>query len=211
MSGLSDRAKELIPKARIVSFEGWDDLSSDAIARLQAADKASQYLTDEDLAVVTEAIPSFDSASHAASLDRLAVAKQLRDQAADIVDEARADVLDSYPGILEPGGGLYPPMRADACWRDFWQFLRCITYGIAGAHVQYTNAAGLSAMEQLYEELKVPLPAMVTGLKGIKSAGLSRFEDETQRAISPYFDHLITQLSTFLKDPQKTSTNSPTT
>ena len=211
MSGLSDRAKKLIPKARIVSFSGWDDLSSEAIARLQTADDHSQYLTDEDLAVVTDATPSPDSDPNAAEVDRLAVVKQLRDQAADIVDEARADVLETYPGILEPGGGLHPSTRADACWRDFWQFLRCITYGIAGGHVQYTSASGLTAMEQLYEELQVPLPAMVTGLKGVKSASLRRVNDETQQAIAPYFDHLITQLSAFLKDAPKTPTNSPIT
>lgn len=195
MSGLSDRAKELIPQARIVSFAGWDDVAPGAIARLQTADDNSQYLSDEDLAVVSKSV----SNSTDANVDTIEVVKQLRDQAADIVDEARADVLKAFPGILDPGGGLYPPMRADACWRDFWQFLRCITYGIAGAQVQYTSSAGLAAMELLYEELQVPLPAMVKGLGGIKAASLKRFDAEVGRVIAPYFDHLTAQLSTFIK------------
>ncbi|MEL6813618.1 MAG: phycobilisome protein [Cyanobacteria bacterium J06598_3] len=196
MTGLSDRAKQLIPKARIVSFESWKDLPSDAIAIFQRADDERTYLSDEDLASLSAqgAIAKLPAANGSATT----VVKLLRDQAPDIIDEARGDVLKSFPGILEPGGGLCPPVRADACWRDFWQFLRCITYGIAGGHDHYTSAEGLQAMEQLYEELKVPLPAMVQGIKGLKAASLSRFEADVQSAIAPQFDHLIHQLSTFL-------------
>ncbi|MFK8185879.1 MAG: phycobilisome protein [Phormidesmis sp.] len=188
MQGLSERAKQLIPKAQIVSFASWQDMSSDAIAYFQRANEEKRYLTDEDLAAVSV----HTQASH------IEVVQQLRDQAAEIVDEARVDVLKAFPGILEPGGGLYPAMRAEACWRDFWQFLRCITYGIAGAHAQYTSAEGLAAMEELYEELKVPLPAMVTGLKGIKAASLNRLPAAQHESLAPYFDHLITQMSRFL-------------
>ncbi|MEM6450575.1 MAG: phycobilisome protein [Cyanobacteria bacterium P01_D01_bin.105] len=184
MQALSERAKQLIPKAQIVSFESWQDMSNEAIARFHTANEEKRYLTNEDLDAV--------GAHHASTLQRL------RDQAPAIVDEARAEVLQAHPGILEPGGGLYPAIRAEACWRDFWQFLRCITYGIASAHQQYTSAEGLAAMEQLYEELKVPLPAMVTGLKGIKKASLSRVPAEQHELMTPYFDHLITHMAHFL-------------
>jgi len=184
MQTLSDRAKQLIPKAQIVSFERWQKMPDEALARFRAANEEKRYLTDEDLSAV--------SASYAE------IAKQLRAQAADIVDEARAGVLQAYPGILEPGGGLYPEMRAEACWRDFWHFLRCITYGIAGEHEYYTSAEGLAAMEQLYEELKVPLSAMVTGLEGIKSASFSRVPEAQHEALAPYFDHLISRMARFL-------------
>jgi hypothetical protein len=121
----------------------------------------------------------------------------LRDQVVEIVDEARAGVLVRFPSILEPGGGLYPPERADACWRDFWQFLRCITYGIAGQQTQYTSESGLHHMRLLYEELHVPLDAMVLGLEGIKSASLKRVPLEQQSELAPYFDHLTQQLDRF--------------
>lgn len=191
---LSDRAKQLIPQARIVSFAEWDGVADgvadSAIARLQTADDEKRYPSDEDLTAIA-----------AVGVDAIAAVKQLRDQAADIVDEARAGVLQTFPGILEPGGGLYPPMRAEACWRDFWHFLRCITYGIASQQQTYTSPEGLAAMEQLYEELQVPLPAMVEGLKGIKKASLRRFPASAQPALAPYFDHLIAQLSAFLPLP----------
>ena len=195
MNQLSERAQQLIPKARIVSFDGWT-VGEEAIARLQTADDEKQYLSDQDLAILSQAV-STDPAFSTSSLAPSAVVKQLRDQAADIVDEARAEVLQAFPGILEPGGGLYPPQRAEACWRDFWHFLRCITCGIAGQQQHYTSPDGLTAMRQLYAELSVPLPAMVAGVKGIKKASLSRFPAEDQAALAPYFDHLITQLANF--------------
>jgi hypothetical protein len=188
MNPLSDRAKQLIPQARIVSFAGWHDLDPAVRDRFQTADDEGRYLTDEDLQAIAPSVPTA----------AISTVQQLRDHAADIVDEARAEVLARFPGILEPGGGLYPAFRADACWRDFWHFLRCITYGIAGQQSDYTSPAGLEAMEQLYDELKVPLPAMVEGLKGIKQASFSRFSEEDQAALAPYFDHLIARLSAYV-------------
>ncbi len=199
MNGLSDRAKALIPKARIISFAGWTEVDGEAITCFQAADDENRYLTDEELSKIKSLTSASDLSLSAVGLSATEVAKTLRLQAPDIVDEARAVVLTTFPNILEPGGGLFPPQRAEACWRDFWQFLRCITYGVAGQHHHYTDTDGLAAMEQLYEELQVPLPAMVAGLIGVKRASLRRFPIETYPALSPYFDHLIARLSTFVK------------
>jgi hypothetical protein len=200
----SDRVKDLILKARIVSFATWHDTHpAEAIALVQAADDQRRYLSDADLADLAKLAP--------AQARLMPVAKRLRDQVADIVDEARAGVLAKFPTITEPGGGLYPPERADACWRDFWQFLRCITYGIAGQRVDYTSAPGLEAMQRLYQELQVPLDAMVLGLEGIKAASLKRIQSEISLTVSTnglsesdletlpqYFDHLIDRLRQFL-------------
>lgn len=203
MNKLSDRAKQLIPQARIVSFIGWSTLTPEGIAHIKAADDTRQYLTDEDLAAIaakTSTQSSEPSPEPSPEVDTIAIVKQLRNQAADIVDEAKADVLKAFPGILEPGGDLYPTLRGDACWRDFWHFLRCITYGIAGQNRYYTSPSGLGAMKQLYQELQVPLPAMVVGLKGIKQASLKRLPADTHQTIVPYFDHLIEKMMLFVRD-----------
>ena len=71
-----------------------------------------------------------------------------------------------------------------------------MTYGIAGQRTDYTSAEGLYNMQLLYQELKVPLEAMVVGLEGIKHASLTRLDGET-KSLEPYFDHLITQLRQF--------------
>ena len=191
MTQLSEKIKELIIKARIVSFATWDSTHpSDAIAIFQRADDERRYLSDEELDILQEAVP--------ATSEYIPVVKMLRDGVTQIVDEARSHVLTQYPSITEPGGGLYPPERADACWRDFWHFLRCITYGIAGHHANYTSPVGLNYMKQLYVELQVPLEAMIFGLQGIKSASLRRCPVKQRDALSPYFDHLIGQMATFL-------------
>ncbi|WP_026100192.1 phycobilisome protein [Fortiea contorta] len=187
---LSTTVRELIQKARIVSFANWHSTHPpEAIQRFQAADDQGRYLTDEDLQQIQQMV--------SANTSLISVTQELRDRVAEIVDEARTQVLSTFPHITQPGGGLYPAARADACWRDFWHFLRCITYGIAGQHTDYTSAEGLHYMQLLYQELQVPLDAMVVGLEGIKAASLQRVAPEQQQTLSPYFDHLIEKLKQF--------------
>jgi hypothetical protein len=187
---LSEKVQALIKKARIVSFVTWQEThSAEALQIFQSADDERQYLTNEDLSQIERLAPGTALLS--------SIVQHLRDHVTEIVDEARAGVLATFPDITEPGGGLYPELRAEACWRDFWHFLRCITYGIAGQNTDYTSAEGLGYMQQLYQELQVPLDAMVVGLEGIKIASLKRVEPEYQAELIPYFEHLITELSRF--------------
>lgn len=187
---LSEAVKELIQKARIVSFSSWETTHPTAIIPVfQAADDQGRYLTDEDLQQIQTISPQTSAF--------IPVARLLRDRVTEIVNEAREKVLITFPDITQPGGGLYPPERAEACWRDFWHFLRCITYGIAGHSKDYTSATGLNYMNLLYQELRVPLDAMVVGLENIKIASLKRIDSEEQAVLAPYFEHLITQLKSF--------------
>jgi hypothetical protein len=187
---LSERAKQLIPLSRIVSFATWQDSEiAPAIEIFQQADDEGRYLSDSDLAQIKILLPS-----HA---DALESARLLRDRADRLVDDARQQVLAQYPGITETGGELYPPERAEACWRDFWHFLRCIAYGIAGQKIPYTSPEGLKNMQLLYQELRVPLEAMETGLLGLKTSSLQQFNSQQQEALSPYFEHLIEAMRRF--------------
>jgi Phycobilisome protein len=185
---LSNIVQILIAKAQIVSFEAYkSSYSTETIALFQAANESRRYLTNEDLAQIPP-----QSEDHKTLI---AIAQQLRDRAPSIVDEARALLLQHYPELVQPGGGLYPAFRAEACWRDFWHFLRCVTYGIAGAQTQYTSPKGLQAMEQLYQELEVPLSAMQFGLQQLKMVSLQQVSDP--EALSPYFAPLIDALAQF--------------
>lgn len=187
---LSERAKQLISQARIVSFATWKNLYSDeVIAIFQDADNQSRYLTDEDLERIKNIHPHLSL--------MLEKARLLREQAPNIVAEARKKVLADFPDITEPGNDLYPPERAEACWRDFWQFLRCITYGIAGNSPQFTSPEGLKNMELLYQELRVPVAAMLCGLEQLKKVSLQHFNSEDRDLLSLSFDHLISGLKTF--------------
>jgi hypothetical protein len=187
---LTDRIKDLIARARIVSFTTWKPTHSDAAIEIfQAAEEARVYLTDADYHQIATLSPTISSL--------IPVSQLLRDRVVEIVDEARAEVLSQFPHISEPGGGLYPPERAEACWRDFWHYLRPITYGLAGGQSEYTSAGGLHSMQLLYQELQVPLDAMFVGLEGIKTASLNRIDADRHAIVSPYFDHLIAQLKSF--------------
>lgn len=190
---LSDSVKDLIKKSRIMDFSSWrPGHPPESIARFQQADDERRYLTDEDFESIAELAPKMTTA--------IPVARKLRDEAPEIVDEARIQLLEKFPGISEPGGRLYPQERADACWRDFWHFLRSITYGIAGGRRDYTSQLGLHHMEALYRELQVPIDAMASGLKELKAASLKRLDASQHSAIGPYFDHLILHLEHFGED-----------
>jgi len=190
---LSDSVKDLIKKSRIMDFSSWrPGHPPESIARFQQADDERRYLTDEDFESIAKFAPKMTTA--------IPVARKLRDEAAEIVDEARIQLLEKFPGISEPGGRLYPQERADACWRDFWHFLRSITYGIAGGRRDYTSQLGLHHMEALYRELQVPIDAMASGLKELKAASLKRLDASQHSAIGPYFDHLILHLEHFGED-----------
>jgi hypothetical protein len=187
---LSAEIITLIQKARIVSFATWLDSHPAAVIQIfQKADDDRLYLTDAELQQITALMPD--------QSQFMAVVALLRDSVVDIVNEARAGVLAAFPAIMEPGGGLYPIERADACWRDFWHFLRCMTYGIAGQRTDYMSTEGLQYMNLLYEELHVPLDAMVVGLEGIKTASLKRLTSDQQALVATYFDQLIDRLKQF--------------
>ena len=79
---LTERAKQLIPKAKIVSFKSWEKvLPTEIIQLFQTADNEARYLTDNDLNSLKNSskLPIFSI--EAASL--------LKDSASKIVDEAR--------------------------------------------------------------------------------------------------------------------------
>lgn len=186
---LSEKVKELIVKSRIVSFQSWQNYPSEAIALFQAADDRGEYLNEEDLAKIQQLIPDLAPS--------LTIVRILRDDAPKIITKARAEVLQAFPHITEVGGALYPPERAEACWRDFWHFLRCITYGIAGQSIDYTSSEGLSYMEQLYQELKVPLDAMVYGLEQLREYSIDELKGQNLGDVAPYFNHAIDRLQEF--------------
>lgn len=186
---LTQKAKELIKKSRIVSFSSWQNHPLEVVVIFQQADDESRYLTDEEMEQITKIAPELKNSLKQSQL--------LRDNATEIVNKARGEVLAAYPRITEPGGGLYPPVRAEACWRDFWHFLRCISYGIAGQSIDYTSDRGLGHMEELYQEMQVPLDAMRLGLKNLKVYALKQFNQTEANNLAPYFDHLIERMEQF--------------
>jgi hypothetical protein len=52
-------------------------------------------------------------------------------------------------------------------------------------------------MRLLYQELRVPLPAMICGLSNLKIFSLQQFNAEERDSLEPYFEHLTNQLKRF--------------
>ena len=78
---LSERAQQLIPKARIISFADWPYRQS-AIAIWQQADDQTCYLSDRDLDTIVNLETNLLFSSQQA--------RKLRDNATFIVDNDRA-------------------------------------------------------------------------------------------------------------------------
>lgn len=166
-----------------------DVVASQALQTLLfQADREGRYLNDWELIQLGQLRDD---------PDLIESLRTLRDQSEDIVNTARQVLLTVFPSLTEPGGGLYPPDRAIACWRDLWHFLRCMTYGIALGEVSYTNSHGLDRLRQLYQKLKVPLDAMVVGLEAVRDESLARLSDQQAVQQRPYFNHLIDQMRSF--------------
>lgn len=176
------------------SFEVRTQLVDIAIAAadlqpaLYKADREARFLNDFELSTW----PQWET-----DRDWIRSLQRLRNESEAIVNDARADLLACFPGLTEPGGGLYPASRAAACWRDLWHFLRCVTYGIALGQPVYTHAQGLIRLRQLYQKLGVPLDAMVAALEALKRQSLARLSPAQAAQQTPFFDHLIEQLRTF--------------
>ncbi len=181
----------LIAQARnIMNLASWETTHPlEAIAIAQKAEDEARFLTDTELHQLRKLAPQ-----HATFLPIVAL---LRDRADAIVAQARQELLITHPELIQPGGGLYGGDRSEKCGRDLWNFLRTISYGIAGQHLPYTDPARMQAMRQLYEQVQVPLDAMIFAMQAMKTASLQFVESGQQAAIAPYFNQLISELEYF--------------
>ena len=94
------------------------------------------------------------------------------------VDQSKQVLLKAHPSLVEPGGALYPPERAQACWRDCWNFLRVATYATATNTADCTDPQGIEAVRALYDQLRVPLEGMSMALTTLSSLITSDIEQQ---------------------------------
>lgn len=193
-ASLSARALALIPKARILGLPGDPRLSAAQRTIFAEADELRRQLLPDEL-------------DHLSGNPRSAarLVGILQPEAEALVARARSQLLEEQPELIQAGGGLYPPFRAAACWRDLWQFLRCVLYGAASGIVDFTSPRGVQAMELLYQELHVPLGAMVRGLELLKQHTMTicPIHQSTGDTVVACFDHLIDSLQGFQANRQQ--------
>ena len=124
---------------------------------------------------------------------------QLQNEAESLVNKARAQLLETQPELIRPNGALYPEHRAEACWRDCWQFLRVIIYAIALDTPQFTHPEGMHALRALYDALNVPRQGLTIALDALKKQCLLVLQhNESTRetnCLEQAFKHLHAELN----------------
>ena len=177
--------KTLVQTAQVQGLSINQDLPQATRSILERADQAQRQLTTNELATICQA--SGVDASLPGSLIRSS------DQ---LVNKAREHLLETQPLLVQPGGALHPQDRAEACWRDCWNFFRVITYAVACNQSCFTNPSGMAALRELYRRMNVPIEGMniaLDQLKALALEGVSRSND--RQLIDACFQHLRDQLN----------------
>jgi hypothetical protein len=177
--------KTLVQTAQVQGLSINQDLPQATRSILERADQAQRQLTTDEMATICQA--SGVDASLPSSLI------QRSDQ---LVNQARGHLLATQPHLVQPGGALHPQGRAEACWRDCWNFFRVITYAVACNQSCFTNPSGMAALRELYRRMNVPIEGMniaLDQLKVLALEGVSRSND--RQLIQDCFQHLRDQLN----------------
>ena len=181
----SNRLQQLIHAARVQGLG--DDPSLQAHCRriIAAADSGKRHLTTQELQLIC-----------AATGRSAQVAEQLQRRAHDLVDKARAILLNEQPGLVQEGGALHPAERAEACWRDCWQFHRVIIYAYACGRSCFTDPKGMAALRELYRLMNVPVVGLNIALRQLEILTLSDVSNaDDQALITAAFSHLRGELN----------------
>ena len=149
---------QLAKAAKVCGISNRNSLPEAARVLIAKADTSKRFLSAEELKTICNCCNTSEDAIE------LLIAESNQ-----VIDKARRQLLAQQPQLILPGGKLHPEPRAEACWRDCQQFLRVIIYGVACDCTEVTNAAGMTALRQLYKEMEVPVPAMMYVLAQIRT------------------------------------------
>ena len=177
--------KTLVQTAQVQGLSLNQDLPQATRSILERADQAQRQLTSEELTTICQA----------SGID-VSLADNLIQRSDQLVNQARAHLIATQPHLVQPGGALHPEDRAEACWRDCWNFLRVITYAVACNQSCFTNPSGMAALRELYRRMNVPIEGMNIALGQLKEKaleGVSRSND--RQLIDDCFQHLRDQLN----------------
>ena len=177
--------KTLVQAAQVQGLSINQDLPQTTRSILERADQAQRQLTTAELATICQ-VSGIDQSLPDSLIQR-------SDQ---LVNEARAHLIETQPDLVQLGGTLHPQDRAEACWRDCWNFLRVIIYAVACNQSCFTNPFGMAALRELYRRMNVPIEGMNIALGQLKELaleGVSRSND--RQLISGCFLHLQNELN----------------
>ena len=177
--------KTLVQTAQVQGLSLNQDLPQATRSILGRADQAQRQLSSDELTTICQ-VSGID----------VSLADNLIQRSDQLVNQARAHLIATQPHLVQPGGALHPEDRAEACWRDCWNFLRVITYAVACNQSCFTNPSGMAALRELYRRMNVPIEGMNIALGQLKEKaleGVSRSND--RQLINDCFQHLRDQLN----------------
>ena len=177
--------KTLVQTAQVQGLSLNHDLPQATRSILERADQAQRQLSSDELTTICQ-VSGID----------VSLADNLIQRSDQLVNQARAHLIATQPHLVQPGGALHPEDRAEACWRDCWNFLRVITYAVACNQSCFTNPSGMAALRELYRRMNVPIEGMNIALGQLKEKaleGVSRSND--RQLIHDCFQHLRDQLN----------------
>ena len=177
--------KTLVQFAQVQGLSINKDLPQPTRSILERADQARRQLTADELATICQ-LSGIDGSLPGSLIQR-------SDQ---MVNQARSHLLETQPHLVQPGGALHPQDRAEACWRDCWNFLRVITYALACNQSRFTSPCGMAALRELYRRMNVPIEGMNIALCQLKEHALEGFSRPNDRQlVNDCFQHLHAELN----------------
>ena len=177
--------KTLVQTAQVQGLSINQELPKATRSILERADQAQRQLSSDELTTICQ-VSGID----------VSLADNLIQRSDQLVNQARAHLIATQPHLVQPGGALHPEDRAEACWRDCWNFLRVITYAVACNQSCFTNPSGMAALRELYRRMNVPIEGMNIALGQLKEKaleGVSRSND--RQLIRDCFEHLDAELN----------------
>ena len=177
--------KTLVQTAQVQGLSLNQDLPQAARSILERADQAQRQLSSDELTTICQ-VSGIDAS----------LADNLIQRSDQLVNQARAHLIATQPHLVQPGGALHPEDRAEACWRDCWNFLRVITYAVACNQSCFTNPSGMAALRELYRRMNVPIEGMNIALGQLKENALEGVSRSNHRQlIRDCFQHLHAELN----------------
>ena len=177
--------KTLVKTAQVQGLSINQELPQATRSILERADQAQRQLTSDELSTIHQ-VSGIDGS----------LADNLIQRSEQLVNQARAHLIETKPHLVQPGGALHPEDRAEACWRDCWNFLRVITYAVACNQSCFTNPSGMAALRELYRRMNVPIEGMNIALGQLKEKALEGvLRSNDRQLIRDCFQHLHAELN----------------
>ena len=177
--------KQLIASAQVLGLQNDSSLPAFDRQILRMADEEKRALSPTEIQHLCQT----------SKVDAQLI-EQLQSKANHLVQQAREFLVKEQPHLVQSGGALFPSERAEACWRDCWQFFRVIVYALACRRPQFTDPVGMGALRTLYAHLGVPLEGLNIALSQLKILTRQEVMGPTEhQLLSDSFGHLLEELN----------------